>query len=201
MMFKNVPTLAQLIRTLQKVPYLSSKNIYRVASYFLHFSDEQVDAFCAVLKKAKQNIVHCDVCFNWREKEGVCVFCTSSKRDQSIICILETWQDVLTIERTEGFEGVYHILGGVICPLDGIGPDDLTIDALIKRVKKNDIKEIIFALNQTPEGEATSAYINKKLHNCDVIVSCLARGIPVGSSIETMDRLTVYKALSERRPF
>ena len=135
------------------------------------------------------------------EHTSLCVLCSSLKRNQSLICVVETWQDLLTIERTEGFDGVYHVLGGVISPLDGVGVDNLTIGGLLGRVEKGAIQEVIFALKQTPEGEATAAYINKKLSNKNIIISCLARGIPVGSSIETMDRLTVYKAISERRLF
>lgn len=200
-MFKSVPTLLELIRILQKIPYLSSKNIYNVASYFLHLSNEHIDLFCSVLQNAKKNIFHCPSCFNWMEKDSLCILCLSPKRNQAIICVVETWQDLLTIERTEGFDGVYHVLGGVISPLDGIGVDNLTISALLNRVEKDAIQEVIFALKQTPEGEATAAYIHKKLSHKNIIVSCLARGIPVGSSIETMDRLTVYKAISERRLF
>jgi recombination protein RecR len=114
---------------------------------------------------------------------------------------VETWQELLAIEKTKGFLGVYHVLGGVICPLEGIGPEDLTIEALFARCSQSDQVEIILATNQTPEGEATAAYIAKKFKNRMVKISCLARGLPVGSSLETMDRLTVYKALSDRRPF
>jgi recombination protein RecR len=124
----------------------------------------------------------------------------SKRRDQSIICVVETWQEVFAIEKTNGYMGVYHVLGGVISPLDGIGPEDLTIEQLIQRVA-NDNKEIILALNQTPEGEATAALLAQKLKKSGVAVSCIARGLPVGSSLGTMDRVTIYKALAERRPF
>lgn len=125
----------------------------------------------------------------------------SKKRDQSIVCLVENWHDLLAIENTEGFNGVYHVLGGVISPLDGINPDDLTIDALVDRVAVYEIKEVIMGLNQTPEGEVTASFIDKKLKKTGVVVSRLARGIPVGYSLESMDRVTVYKALSERIPF
>jgi recombination protein RecR len=115
--------------------------------------------------------------------------------------VVETWQELLTIEKTGGYDGVYHVLGGVICPLEGVGPEQLTIDALIKRVDEKGIAEIILATNQTPEGEATASYIAHKLKGKAITISCLARGIPVGSTLEFMDKLTVYKALSERRPF
>jgi len=199
-MFDDLPTLIRLLRGLQQVPYLASKNIYRVASHFLNMDAKQLDQFCLLLQEARKNITHCSTCFALREVDRSCSYCSSSKRDQGIICVVETWQELLSIEKTGGYTGVYHVLGGAICPLDGIGPEDLKIDQLVARVNEQ-CKEIILATNQTPEGEATASYIAVKLKGKDIHISCLARGIPVGSSLEYMDRLTVYKALCERRPF
>lgn len=201
MMHNEIPSLAQLLKTLQQVPYLASKNIYRVGSYFLHMDQQKIEHFCAVLLEAKRNIVQCDQCFAWCERARDCALCFSVKRDQGIICVVETWQELLAIEKTSGYNGVFHVLGGVVSPLEGVGPSDLTIEQLIERVKTQPIREVILAMNQTPEGEATAAYIANKLKGTSATVTCLARGIPVGSSLEFMDRLTVYKALSERRPF
>lgn len=200
-MFNELPTFARLLKSLQQVPYLASKNIYRVASHFLHMDERGVEQFCAVLLEAKKNILLCPTCFAWQEKDSDCLFCGEKKRDSAVVCVVETWQELLSIEKAGGYNGVYHVLGGVIYPLDGIGPEDLTILQLVQRVERGGIKEIILATNQTPEGEATAAFIAHKLQGKDVMISCLARGIPVGSSLEFMDRLTVYKALSERRPF
>jgi len=199
-MLSNVPSLAQLLKTLQQVPCLASKNIYRVATHFLQMDNEKLKNFCKILQKAKDNVEHCQICFTWCEKGHKCSFCFSVNRDQSIICVVELWQELLTIERTGGYNGVYHVLGGVICPLDGVGPEDLAIEQLVKRMKKG-VKEVILATNQTPEGEATASFIASKLKDKSVTISCLARGIPVGSSLEFIDRLTIYKALSERRLF
>lgn len=199
-MFQELPTFAQLIKGLQQIPFLASKNLYRVAEHFLTMDPERVEQFCVLLMHAKQNIVKCEECFCWKEKERLCAFCSSAKRDKQLVCVVETWQELFAIEKTDGYYGVYHVLGGAICPLEGIGPDELTITHLIARVDRG-VKEIILATNQTPEGEATAAYIARKLKGKDVVVSCLARGLPVGSSLEAMDRVTVYKALSERRPF
>lgn len=199
-MFQELPTFAQLIKGLQQIPFLASKNLYRVAEHFLQMDPERVEQFCALLRHAKENIVRCEECFCWKERERACSFCSSPKRDKQVVCVVETWQELFAIEKTDGYIGVYHVLGGAICPLEGIGPDELTIAQLIERVDKG-AKEIILATNQTPEGEATAAYIARKLKGKDVVVSCLARGLPVGSSLEAMDRVTVYKALSERRPF
>lgn len=195
------PTLVQLLKTLQQVPYLATKNIYRLATHFLQMEPQKLEHFCAILLKAKDAVVPCSTCYVWKEAGESCNFCDSPKRDRRIVCVVETWQELLAIEKTGGYAGTYHILGGVICPLEGMGPEDLTVNALVARVKAHAVTEIILATNQTPEGEATAAYIAHKLKEIPVSISCLARGIPVGSSLEFMDRITVYKALSERRPF
>ncbi len=200
-MIDQLPTLAQLLKGLQQVPYLASKNLYRVATHFLEMNQQKTEQFCAILLAAQEKLKRCQNCFCWQEKDQACLFCSSTKRDQSVVCVVESWHELFAVEKTQGYTGVYHVLGGVISPLEGISADDLTIEALIKRASAQDIKEVILATNQTPEGEATAAFIARKLKDTDVSVSCLARGLPVGSSLEAMDRLTVYKALSERRPF
>lgn len=200
-MIDRLPSLQHLLKNLQHVPYLASKNLYRVANYFLSLEDAKLEQFCAAILAAKKNIIRCSQCFIWQEKEGKCLYCSSLKRDQSIICVVEGWQELMAIEKSGGYPGVYHVLGGVLCPLEGIGPENLTVEQLVNRVQSNPIKEIILAMNQTPEGEATSAYIAYKLKNNPVAISCLARGVPVGSSLEFMDRITLYQAMSERRPF
>ncbi|MCX5922272.1 MAG: recombination mediator RecR [Candidatus Dependentiae bacterium] len=199
-MIDKLPTLVQLLKNLQQVPFLASKNIYRVASHFLHMDNARAEQFCAIILEAKRKLTQCVTCFSWQEKDRDCLFCAAIKRDQRVVCVVETWQELLAIEKTGGYNGVFHVLGGVICPLEGVGPEDLTIVPLVKRVDSG-VTEIILALNQTPEGEATAAYIASKLKGMPVVISCLARGLPVGSSLDAMDRLTVYKALSERRPF
>lgn len=199
-MIEQSPNFKNLLKSLQQVPYLASKNIYRVANYFLSLDQEKAEQFCNAILQAKKNIIHCKTCFTWNEKDNPCFFCDAAKRDKTIICVVETWQELISIEKTGGFQGLYHVLGSAICPLDGIGPEDLTIDVLIERIQ-DPVEEVILATNQTPEGEATAAFIANKLKSHSVKVSCLARGIPVGSTLEYMDRVTVYKALSERRPF
>lgn len=200
-MLQELPTLAQLLKILQQVPYLASKNLYRVATHFLHMDSHKIEQFCTVLRDIKQKLALCEICFYWREKERQCLFCSNKRRDQGLVCVVESWHELLAIEQTQGYAGVYHVLGGVISPLDGVGPDELTIEPLINRVEHRQVREIILATNQTPEGEATAAFIARKLKDKNVVISCLARGLPVGSSLETMDRLTVYKALSDRRLF
>jgi recombination protein RecR len=199
-MIDNIPSFKHLLRHLQQVPYLASKNIYRVAHYFLSLDAVKADQFCKAILDAKNNIAPCKYCFAWKEKEGSCAFCDSAKRDAQVICVVETWQELITIEKTGGYNGLYHILGGAISPLDDIGPEDLTINELLDRINEK-VQEVILATNQTPVGEATAAFIANKLKESPVKVSCLARGIPVGSPLEFMDRVTIYKALTERRPF
>jgi recombination protein RecR len=200
-MLEELPTLAHLLKILQQVPYLASKNLYRVASHFLEMQPQQVAQFCASLEVVKDRLKKCDQCFFWLEVSAGCIFCASTKRDHATVCVVETWQEIVAIEKTKGYIGLYHVLGGSISPLEGVSAEDLTLDALVERVEKGTIKELILATNQTPEGEATASYIARKLKDKNIVISCLARGLPVGSSLEGMDRLTVFKALSERRPF
>lgn len=200
-MIQQLPSLARLLKLLQQVPYLASKNVYRVASHFLSMDEQRLAQFCQILLEAHNQLVYCEICNCWQEKNSACIFCSAQDRDQNLICVVESWQELISIEKTKGYDGVYHVLGGVISPLEGVGPEQLAIESLVKRVNNTQVKEIILATNQTPEGEATAAYIAHKLKNSGVNVTCLARGLPVGSSLEAMDRVTVYKALSDRRPF
>ncbi len=200
-MLKDLPSLQSLIRQLQNIPYLASKNIYRVAMHFLESDLLEVERFCLAVVEAKKKVKRCSCCFNWCEGESSCFICSMTKRNKSIICVVENWHDLVAIERTGGYDGVYHVLGGALCPLDGIGPEDLTIDALLTRIANGKVSEIIFATNPTPEGEATASYIASKLGYPELKISKLVSGIPIGSSLENMDRITVYKALSGRRPF
>lgn len=199
-MMHDLPTLTQLLKQLQQVPYLASKNLYRVAHYFLELDHERLMQFCKVLQAVHERLEKCTTCFVWKERENWCSFCCANNRDQRLICVVETWHEVYALEKTGAFRGVYHVLGGALCPLDGIGPDKLTVDALAARVAKG-CDEIILAMNQTPEGEATVALVARRLQSCGVKITRLARGIPVGSSLERMDRLTLHKALAERRLF
>lgn len=200
-MLTQLPTLQKLIRQLQRVPYLASKNIYRVATHFLMNDTKNVEQFCQAILDAKKTIKPCSICFNWTEQYEQCSFCLSDRRNKNIICVVETWHDLCAIENAGEYKGVYHVLGGCLCPLEGIGPDNLTISQLLNRVVAGGVDEIIFATNPTPEGEATASYIHTKMKNVPIKVSRLASGVPIGSSLEYMDRLTISKALSGRQPF
>lgn len=198
-----LPTLTKLLKQLQQVPYLASKNLYRVAHHFLQMDAQRLAQFNAILQEAHTGLKKCDVCCAWQEKHGSCIYCSSTKRDTTTICVVETWYDMFAIEKTGGFTGVYHILGGAISPLDGVAPEDLSVPSLLARLVS--CTELIFALNQTPEGEATTAYIARKINLAyperAFKITCLSRGVPVGSSLESVDRVTVFKALAERRLF
>lgn len=202
-MIDQIPAVAQLLKQLQHVPYLATKNLYRVAHYFLTADVRKIDQFCTALQALRDCLDTCQMCCCFKEKAQPCSLCSSPKRNQRIICVVETWQDLLAIEKAGGYTGVYHVLNGVLNPLEGIGAEDLTIQRLLARITSDaGIAEIILALNQTPEGEATAAYIAMLLRDGpSLLISCLARGVPVGSYLESMDRLTVYKAVNERRPF
>ncbi len=204
-MIDKLPTVKKLMRQLQQIPFLASKNLYRVSSYFLQIDEQRLNQFCEILKQAHDQVVLCSICFVWQEKNDPCVFCSDMTRDHSIICVVESWHELLVLERTQAFRGVYHVLGGVISPLEGIHAKDLKIEELITRIDEN-TKEIIFSMNQTPEGEATAAFIARRMQQLNSIknnlkITCLAKGIPIGSNLEFVDRLTVGKALAERKLF
>lgn len=200
-MVHDLPTMQQLLRQLQHIPYLTTKNIYRVAHYFLEMDPKKAELFIKVLQEAQAHIIKCSTCFVWKERDRDCFFCSHPQRDQATVCVVETWYDVQAVEKTGGFTGVYHVLGGAICPLEGVGPDQLTIMPLKERVAQKNIKEVILAMNQTLEGEATAAYIARLLQDYQGDITCLARGVPVGGTLEFMDRVTILKALKERRAF
>ncbi len=200
-MIDKLPTIKKLMRQLHQVPFLASKNLYRVTSYFLQMDQERLEQFCTTLKEAHDKIMQCQICFVWKEKNTNCVFCDDTNRDDTIICVVESWHELLVIERTQQFYGMYHVLGGVISPLDGISAKDLKIDELVTRVSLQGAQEVIFALNQTPEGEATASFIARKLYGSSVKITCLAKGVPIGSNLEFVDRLTVSKALADRKIF
>lgn len=200
-MFAQLPVFQKLVRQLQRVPYLASKNVYRVAHYFLAGDQKIVEQLCATILEAKQAIKSCTQCFNWTEGTALCCICSSSARDHSQLCVVETWHDLMALENAGHYQGLYHVLGGVLCPLEGVGPDQLTIKPLLARLNGS-ITEIIFATNPTAEGEATASYIWSKIDKQQqATVSKLASGVPIGSTLEYMDRVTIGKAMQGRRPF
>ncbi|MBM3894080.1 recombination protein RecR [Candidatus Dependentiae bacterium] len=195
-----LPSFKKLITQLQKIPYLASKHAYKLASYVLTSKESVAEELCAAILDARKNIGRCLVCSNWTENKDTCQICLDGSRDRSIVCVVEQWYDLIAIERIGIFRGVYHVLGGALCPLDGIGPSSLTIDHLLKRLD-GEVKELIFATNPTPEGEATAGYIASLVGPGKIFMSKFASGLPTGASIEFMDKVTIHQAYVGRRPY
>jgi len=200
-MIRDIPTIDRVYKQLQQVPYLASRNVYRVLDHFLDMDAQERQAFAQALVALNEQLTRCDNCYLWKETQYPCVFCGDQRRDGRIVCVVARWHDVFLIERSHAFSGLYHVLGGLICPLEGVGPEHLSIDRLSRRVHNGGIQEVVLALSQTPEGEATSSYIAQQLAQSGVKITSLARGVPVGSSLEHTDQLTLQKALSERVTF
>lgn len=186
-----------LIDEFNKLPGIGRKSATRLAFYVLNTPEKEIETFIQALKDSKILVKKCSVCGNYSE-EDICDICSNINRDHETICVVEDSRDIVTLEKTGKFNGVYHILNGKIAPLDGITPDKLNIKSLLERVSKENIKEIIFALSSDLEGETTVMYLTKLLKPFGVVVSKLASGIPMGGNIEFADNATISKALEGR---
>ena len=193
----SIPSLAKLAENFERIPGVGRKSAQRMAFYVLGLTDEQAKAFADSITEAKANIHCCPVCQNLTDSE-VCPICNDIKRDRSIICVVEDAQDVMAFEHTREFNGVYHVLHGVISPLDGIGPEKLRIRELMARLSDDTVKEIIMATNPTVDGEATASYISRQIKPFGIKVTRLAYGIPVGSNLEFADDATLNRAIEGR---
>ena len=191
-------SLQDLIDALGKLPGIGPKSAQRLAFYFLQSDPASVDQLAKLLIEVKQKVKSCKNCGAVSETE-VCNLCSDQRRDQTSICIVEEAKDISAIEKTREFKGKYHVLGGVISPIDGIGPDQLRIKDLIKRVSDENTNEVIIATNPNLEGEATAAYLVKVLEPTKVLVTRLASGLPVGGELEYADEITLGRALKGRR--
>lgn len=194
---KRPEAVTDLIGELKKLPGIGPKTAERLSFYILRSGNEEAFKLSDAIRRVKEKIVLCSVCHGITEIE-TCDICRDSGRDHSVICVVEEPHDVYVLENMGRFTGVYHVLMGVISPLDGIGPGDLTIDELAKKVKQGGIKEVILATNPTMEGESTAVYISKVLKPSGVKVTRIARGLPVGSDIEYADSVTLMKSLEGR---
>lgn len=192
--------VSKVIESFERLPGIGPKSATRLAFYLLHVPQEELDSFAKNLADLKKNTVLCSICKNTAEADP-CEICKNPSRDQSMICVVENPTDVLSIERTGKYTGVYHVLHGAIDPLANIGPDELYIADLLKRV--SGAKEIILAMNPNMEGEATAMYLTKQLQaeKPDVVVTRLAHGLPVGADIEYADEVTLSRALEGRRTY
>ncbi len=193
--------LEQAIEQLAKLPGTGRKSAQRMAIHLLKAKDEDVIGLAEALIKLKKNIINCDECGTVSDSNP-CSICSNHKRDNGSICVVEEFNDVNTIEKTNEFRGKYHVLGGVISPLENVGPDDVRIRELLQRLSKDEsINEIILALNPDAEGEATSYYINKLLQPYNVKVTRIAYGIPMGTELEFIDEVTLSRAFNSRNEF
>ncbi|MBL8077445.1 MAG: recombination protein RecR [Anaerolineales bacterium] len=197
----NLPeSIQSLITALERLPGIGPKSASRLAFYLLRATEDVAQDLSVALANLKANTAFCQECFNITEAgRERCEICESTKRDGSIICIVEEALDVLAIERTSGFNGKYHVLQGVLSPIEGIGPDDLKIKQLVARVASGGVKEIILATNPSMEGDATAQYLQGQLKRFDIHVTRLARGLPVGGDLEYADQTTLLRALSGRQ--
>ena len=194
----SVVTLQRLIEQFERLPGIGHKSAQRLAFHVLNMKKEEAEAFSKAILEAHEKIKKCSCCCNLAEEE-LCPICKSSRRDESVVCVVEDPRDVMAFERTHEFEGTYHVLHGVISPMNGIGPEDITIKELLSRMGDGKIQEVIMATNPTVEGEATAMYISRLLKPMGVSVSRLAYGVPVGADLEYADEVTLTRALEGRR--
>lgn len=191
-------TVVELIEELSKLPGIGRKTAQRLAFHIINKSDEEALKLANAIVKAKKNTKYCSICCNLTDVDP-CTSCSNKKRDRSIICVVDNARDVMAIERTREYNGMYHVLHGSISPMDGIGPEDIKVKELIMRLQGDEVKEIILATNPTIEGEATAMYISKLVKPMNIKVSRLAYGIPVGGDLEYADEVTLSKAIEGRR--
>jgi len=192
--------LQHAIDEFAKLPGIGSKTALRLVLHLLKQDDESVEGFADAIRKLKKEVKYCKVCHNISDTE-TCRICANPRRDASTICVVENIRDVMAIEDTLQFNGLYHVLGGVISPMDGIGPSDLQITSLVERVKSGNVREVILALSTTMEGETTNFYIYRQLEKLNTKISTIAKGVAVGDELIYTDELTLGRSIVNRVPF
>lgn len=192
--------LEKAVTEFSKLPGIGRKTALRLTLHLLRQSNESVSGFTNAIQILHKEVRYCRICHNISDTE-ICPICSDTHRDKSIICVVENIRDVMAVESTQQFRGLYHVLGGIISPMDGIGPGDLEIASLIERVEKEPVKEVILALSPTMEGDTTNFYISRKLSHTNVNVSVIARGISVGDELEYTDEITLGRSILNRIPF
>jgi len=192
-------SIEKLISLLIKLPGIGRRSAERIIGYILDSSDEEIKSLSESIVKVKDSVHFCRICHNLSEQE-TCAICQDVRRDKNMLCVVERPSDVTSIEKTGSFHGVYHVLLGAIAPLEGKGPSDLKIDSLIKRIKEENIKEVIIATDSDTEGETTALYLAKLIKPLGVNLNRIGLGLPVGSNLEYADSATLSKALESRRP-
>lgn len=192
--------LENAVNEFAKLPGIGRKSALRLVLHLLRQDAESVTMFGNSLIQLRNDIKHCKVCHNISDTE-ICQICDNPSRNQNVICVVENIRDVLSIENTQQFNGLYHVLGGIISPMDGIGPSDLTIDSLVQRAEKEETIEIILALSTTMEGDTTNFYIYRKLKGKEIKITTLARGVSIGDELEYTDEITLGRSLTNRVPY
>ena len=192
------PSIEKLIQSFEKLPSIGNKTAARLAFYMLNASEEETNEFVSSIINAKKNLKYCSKCYNISDTDP-CPICGNPKRDPSVICVVEDVRDIIAMEKTHEFKGVYHVLHGSISPMNGVGPDDIKIKELLSRLMDGNVKEVILATNPRVEGEATAMYLSKLIKPLGITVTRIAHGIPVGGDLEYTDEITLTKALEGRR--
>lgn len=192
--------IEEAVNAFTSLPGIGKKTALRLVLHLMNQPAEISEQFSEAIVKMRRNILHCKVCHNVSDTP-VCSICENPRREQSLVCVVESIRDVMAIEATGQFSGVYHVLGGVIAPIEGIGPDDLNIDTLVKRVESKKVKEVVMAISPTIEGDTTIFYISKKIKASDVKVTTIARGISFGGELEYADELTLGRSIATRQPY
>ena len=190
--------LAKLINELSKLPGIGTKSAQRLAFHILSLEDAEVERLAEAITCAKREMKYCSLCGNLTD-EDPCAICSDPARRDDVICVVESPRDVMAMERIKEFNGLYHVLHGVISPMEGIGPEDINLKSLIRRLQANDVKELIIATNPNIEGEATAMYIARLIKPAGIKVTRIAHGIPVGGDLEYADEVTLLKSLEGRR--
>ncbi|WP_288953977.1 recombination mediator RecR [uncultured Prevotella sp.] len=192
--------LERAVESFSQLPGVGRKTALRLVLHLLRQPLEDVDSFTDAVTRVRHDVKYCKVCHNISDTD-ICAICSDPRRDGSVVCVVENIQDVMAIENTQQYHGLYHVLGGIISPMDGIGPHDLSIDSLVERVDTGEVKEVILALASTMEGDTTNFYISRKLKDKDVKLSIIARGISVGDELEYTDEVTLGRSILNRTPF
>ena len=192
--------LENAVNEISQLPGIGKRTALRLALHILKQPENQIDALAGAIKNLRKTINFCSECYNISDNK-ICEICLNSSRENGELCVVEDVRDVMAIENTSQFKGRYHVLNGLISPIDGVGPADLKIDSLLERVKGGKIIEVIFALSTTMEGDTTIFYINKNLSNFDIKISTIARGIPVGDELEYTDEVTLGRSILKRIPY
>lgn len=188
------------VNELSKLPGIGRKTALRLALHLLKEEKTEAEMLGESVIKMRNDVIFCKLCQNISD-DDVCNICSNPKRDRSVICVVEDIRDVMAIENTSQFKGLYHVLGGIISPMDGIGPGDLTINKLIERLRDNEVHEVILALSATIEGDTTNFYIYKQMKDLEIVVSTIARGVSVGDELEYADEVTLGRSIINRLPY